>query len=313
MPASRDSFKSLVVKINSHVFVDGNAGSVRYGKMDRYKTESVFCGGLHALLDGDRQPAILDLHEAFSSEGNDRLATHSDPEQVPVEIRRLLTAVVSARLQARRALLDIQHYTPTTHLVVACVTLNRKQRDTELVVGAYTVDCRSGTAAIKYCGLGDDPSRYRFTFGHGLLRFEDDQLHQPRDVRDHRQMVLDQWQERGREVIVRDERLEKTVQQRAQNKHNDARIAKEMLTALLWILADVAPVPTAILSFAKGLVGVHHVYRAHRLVRDVGQPHDAKMILDEILAKTDSLSHEQVRQMLDSLSEHHGLTTPVAL
>ena len=56
--------------------------------------------------------------------------------------------------------------------------------------------------------------------------------------------------------------------------------------------------------------GVHHVYRAHRLVRDAGQPHDAKMIIDEMLAKTDSLSHQQVRQMLDTLNEHHGLTAP---
>ena len=46
------------------------------------------------------------------------------------------------------------------------MTINRHQRDTELVVGLYTADYRqedmeTASAEITYVGLGDDPSQYK--------------------------------------------------------------------------------------------------------------------------------------------------------
>ena len=54
-----------------------------------------------------------------------------------------LAAVAGARLQAARAVADIAKYRPlwpTVFLVVPCVTINRTESDTELVVGQYGID-----------------------------------------------------------------------------------------------------------------------------------------------------------------------------
>ena len=74
-----------------------------------------------------------------------------------------------------------------------------------------------------------------------------------------------------------------------------------MLGSLLWILADVSPVPVSILLFAKGVAGIHNAYRAHRLARDESQVADARAILAEMQQRLDSLSPEQTRRVIEML------------
>ena len=307
-PETRDAFKLLVVKLNAHVAIDKSGTTVRYGRMDRYGADSTFCGALQALLSGAYLPALDKLREAFRSEGIDRLAMLRDPEVVDQEMRALLAAVVSARLQARRVILEIQQYkpvTPTLHLVLPCVTVNRKQRDTELVVGMYTADSRAGEPKVEYQGLGDDPSKYRIKSGHGWLHFEDDNLSITRPARDHREMVFTHWQERKSDVPTATARFDEIARLTDAGKHDDPTVASEALKTLLWILADMAPVPASILLFAKGIAGIHHVYRAHRLSIGQAAEGDARRIIEDVHRQVDRLEPEKAREVLELLVAHH--------
>ncbi|MCH8042684.1 MAG: hypothetical protein IID44_03095 [Planctomycetes bacterium] len=92
-------------------------------------------------------------------------------------------------LQARRAILDIQDYapaTPTMYLVAPAVTINRPQRDTEVLCGVYVADCRGETAEVTYRGLGDDPAAYRLEQRHRSVRVSEAGMDQTRTARAHR-------------------------------------------------------------------------------------------------------------------------------
>lgn len=215
-PPTRDSFKLLLIKINAHVSVVGDGDHAVFGLMPRYDTDSVFCGAVHAMLNGDRSPAISELHEVMASEGKDRVAILQDGQQVEARLRPLLAAVVSARLQARRAILDIQDYrpaTPTLYTVVPSVTINRKQRDTEFLVGVYQADSRDSRVEATYRGLGDDPSSYQITLRHSALQITDDHIDTPREARDHRQLIHGQIQLPDRDLLSNDQRIQRVASQ----------------------------------------------------------------------------------------------------
>jgi hypothetical protein len=175
---SREAFKLLVVKINAHTAVCRSAEGPEYGWLERYGCRSACCGALAKLFEGGSLPAVEELRKTFASDGKNRLAVLEDSRRVVPRHRALLTAVSSAALQARRAVLDIQHYqpqTPTVFLVLACVTVNRvSEPDTELVVGQYGIDRTGQEPAIKHRGLGDDPAAYRVRHEQGRVMIEDD-------------------------------------------------------------------------------------------------------------------------------------------
>lgn len=178
LPAARDAFKLLVVKINGHVAVQDAPDGPRFGPLQRYDTASTACGALHALLRGDDLPALTELRALFNLDGKDRVAALTDGSRVAERHRYLFAALASARLHARRALEDIRLHkpeTPTMYLVVPCVTLNRPGPDTEIVVGLQTIDTRESPPAIRYQGLGDDPARYRAELSGGRLSIREAQ------------------------------------------------------------------------------------------------------------------------------------------
>lgn len=163
-PASRDAFKVLVVKLNSHVAVSDEPDGPHYGPMRRYDAPSNACGALHAMFAGGDWPALEELRATFRRGNKDRIATLLDPHRVPPAYRHVFAAITQARLQAERATEDIcdhKPHSPTWYLVVPCVTFNRAAPDTELVVGVQTVDARAGKREAHYEGLGDDPARYQ--------------------------------------------------------------------------------------------------------------------------------------------------------
>jgi hypothetical protein len=138
--AARKHFKLMLVKINAHVCADDTPDGLRFGRMRRYDASSTYCGALHSYMAGGRLPFTTDLAEAFTSEGRDRLSVLLDEDRVPPDFRSLYVAVVSARIQARRAVIDIQDRkpsSPTLFIVMPCVTINRRRKDGDLVCGTY--------------------------------------------------------------------------------------------------------------------------------------------------------------------------------
>ncbi len=270
-PETRGDVKLLVLKLNSHVAVSQVGNETLYGVMNRYDCESACCGALHALLAGKRHPAMDELRATFGYDDIARLEMLQDAATIDSGLRSFLAAVVNARLQARSAIVDIQDYepeTPTIYLVLPCVTLNRPQRDSEFVVGMYSADSRLGLGEAAYVGLSDDPSRYAVSKHHGYLTIKDDSVREPREARNHRLEVVKQWKERHPVAqSVDDPRLKELVTTTASTSNYTAKMAHETLKTVLWLAADIAPVPVSILLFAKGVAGIHNLYRAHQLAR----------------------------------------------
>lgn len=174
--SAQSSTKLIVAKLNSHVAARQSGEGWEYGSLTRYQRESTCCGALNALLDGAVLPALEDLRHTFQSGGINRLGMLRDRRQCPHEQRALLAAVVNARLQADRLVLDTQETrpeSPTIFLVLPCVTVNRPATDTELVVGQYGVDWTGPQPEVKYVGLGSDPASYRIRHERNLLVIEE--------------------------------------------------------------------------------------------------------------------------------------------
>ncbi len=307
---SKTGWKLLVVKVNSHVaMMRGKAGRT-FGLLERYGQSSSCCGALAALLGGDVPPFTDPVREAFLSEGQDRLAVLRDPAQVDPGVRALYAALVSARLQARAVMLDIQDHepaSPTLYLVLPCVTLNEPGPDGEILCGAYVADRRGGTGREEYFGLGDDPAAYRVREEHGKLVVTDPGCDALREARDHRRMVLSSWKTRthGAAAAVRDPRLGRIRQDVGRSLHHHHPHAKLLLKALLVVLAEASPIPAAVLLFGVGAAGIHHAFRAHRLTSEKADPEAARRIVTEIHDRVDHLEPGEARGLLEMLLEEH--------
>ena len=317
-PAQAQGVTLLIAKINAHVSFErvNGAGrgdeSFRLGVWDRYGRDSTSCGALAALLDERRSPVLDDLREAFDSEGKDRIASLLDPGRVDPVYRPLYAAMVSARLQARKAVLDIQDRDvgPPTHwLVLPSVTVNRHERDTEILCGAYVVDGRSASRAVTYSGLGDDPTAFTITRAHDLFTVADDQVGTRRAGRDHRQLSrvhLPGHHLQDVFATAHGAALERVRHDVEQNRHRHHHHARALLRIALPILAEVAPVPAAILMFAHGAVGIHHAYKMHKLADEMRGRPEARMILDEVSGRIDQLDGEQAEALLEILMAEYA-------
>ncbi len=307
---TENSDKLLVCKINAHVAVEEENGAPRFGIMTRYQRPSACCGAMQALMGNAALPFASDLREAFRSEGVDRLAALLDPKRVAPDERPLLAAVVSARLQARRAMLDIQDYrpaSPTFYIVVASVTLNRRGTDGEIVCGVYTADHRrEGERQESYFGLGDDPAAYTVSREGHRLRIDDDALGNERKARNHRRLVAAAWEKERPTAVRRDERLQKVWKAVAEKKHLQDVHCRTLLKTSLLLLSQVSPVPAAVILFAHGAAAIHHVHRAHGLTHRVASDDDARRILAEVESQLDHLDAEKARDVLEVLARHHA-------
>ncbi len=303
--------KLLVVKVNAHVGVDDSGEAPLFGTMRRYSAESECCGALHAMLRGEHLPAAEELRRLFVAESPDRLAGLLDENRIGRSRRYLHAALLSARLQARQVILDVQEHepvSPTDYLVVPCVTLNREGRDTEVVCGYYLAEAGS-TGEPAYHGLGDDPTAYALDWANGRMQVSDEHLEGPRQARDHRMLVLEEWHRRidRRKVTIAEERMRAIRSEAAREGDVPHQRTKAMLKLLLALLADLDPVSAAVFLFAGGATGIHHAFRMHRLVRDLESSHEAKRILEELRARVDSLEPEQAAAMMEVLSREYSL------
>lgn len=318
-----ENYKIIVAKINSHVSAISLHAGLTFGPMERYNVRSNACGALHALVDGGPLPFTHELKETFSSEGADRLAMLRDVERIDPAERMLFAAIVNARLQARQAMLDVQDYqpvTPTVYIILAGVTLNRPGDDTELPVGYYVADARQDDETFVYHGLGDDPTGYRMQARGSRVQVEDDHLHVPRPARNHRRLVADHWERKQNdfgplvpaapgdaspEMHIQHERLYQMMADAEAGKHHDARYTKPMVCMLLGVLAEISPIPAALILFAEGFGSIYHTHRAHRLARKLEGQEDARLVLDEIMARVDELPHERAKRVIEILVDHY--------
>ena len=315
---ARTGYTLLIAKINAHVAFeevdpasDGGA-TFRLGTWDRYGRDSTSCGAIGSLLDGVRSPFVDDLREAFESEGKDRLAPLHDPDAVAPLYRPLFAAVVSARLQARKVALDIQDSDvtfPSYWLVLPCVTVNRHERDTEILCGVYVIDGRNGDRQVTYSGLGDDPAAFQIERTHSRFAITDDQIGVHRPGRDHRQLSRHQLPLHQHTHVfgAHTEHLDRVRRDLQQNKHRHHHHARALLRIALPIFAQVAPVPAALLAFTYGAAGIHHAYKIHKLADEMKGSAQAREILDEVYEQIDQLDGEHAEALLELLmAEYSG-------
>ncbi|MHC4223492.1 MAG: hypothetical protein ACYSX0_16955 [Planctomycetota bacterium] len=306
-PETETKFKVMVVKINSHVALDRSGQGLCFGTMNRYGKASCYCGAIHALLDGGSLPYLQDLEEALQCEGKDRLATLRDPKKVDPALRPLFAALVSARLQARRATLDIQDHgqtTPTLYLVLHGVTLNKPGLDTELIGGLYTLDRRGRKPVDRYRGLGDDPARYEVHAGMGGLQVSDDQLQESREARDHRALARERLRLLKPEPVQTDVQYQRVLDDVAAGKHKHHFHAKMLFKSLLLVLSGLSPISAAMALFAEGAAHIYHVHSLHR--KDY-----ARKVLEQIHEQVDEMPPERAAELIDALISEHGRKRPI--
>jgi hypothetical protein len=282
----------------------------RLGAWKRYGRESPCCSALYSLLRGGHEPWVEELREGFESEGKSRIAALNDPQVVDPAYRPLFAGLVAARLQARKAVLDIQDLHPTTPIrfvVLPCVTINRHERDTEILCGIYTIDPVSTEQPVTYFGLGDDPAAYRVRVQNRQIQIVDDELGTKRLGRDHRALVRSEFHTRRGHSRTRleDKRLERIRQDVARDQHRNHQHARALLKIALPVLAEVMPVPAAVILFAEGAAGIHHAFRAHRLAREMEGSEDARKILAEVHDKIDQLDPARAEALIELLMREY--------
>jgi hypothetical protein len=303
-----EDWKLLVVKINAHVAVQDEPSGRTYGRAQRYGAQSTYCGALHAVLDGHVAPFARSLEEDFSFEGVDRLSILRDPHRVDPALRGFHAAVVSARVQARRAMIDVQDHTPlmpTLYLILPTVTLNRAGHDTEIVCGIYTADRRGGEPHDEYCGVGDDAGKYRLGEEGGRLVLEDPYVPTPRRARDHRDLVRSAWTAREGGAEHREGELREALT-RAKDSSRTKAVAGAALKAVVAAAVATSPVPAAVLLFGEGLVRIHHASQAHRLAKEAEGDEVAREMLAEVGSRIDELSPEEAQHLVTLLTQAYG-------
>ncbi len=165
------------------------------------------------------------------------------------------------------------------------------------------MDGRHGANEADNFGLGDDPGEYEVQIRHQRLEISDEQVDTERQSRDHRALVRAAWHKRsgGKPTPVRDDRLKRIREDVGKNKHRNPRHSRALLRAALPILAELAPIPAAILMFADGAVGIHHAFRVHKLAREMGSSADARKIVDEIHRKIDGMEPDRAEALIEML------------
>jgi hypothetical protein len=186
---------------------------------------------------------------------------------------------------------------------VPAVTINRPERDTEIVCGVYLLDGRDGGREATYSGLGDDPSAYVTRVANGRLAVSDDHLGRVRAARDHRATALSVLRTHAKTAgTPADARLERLRHDIAHNKRQQHHHGRSLLRMALPVLAEVAPIPAAILAFGDGAVGIHHAFRIHRLARKMEGDADARKILAELESRIDTMDHDRAEALVELLT-----------
>lgn len=300
----KGEFKIMVVRVSSHCAAHRDHGDIVYGHFHRYGRESFACGALNGLLTGATMPFAQQLHEAFASEGKDRI--NYLREQVPNDIRMLYGSITSARLQARSVAIDAQDHkpvTPTVYVIVHSVNLHKPEKDTELVGGIYVIDRRGGRHHDHYHGIGDDPANYAMQERHGIIHISDGEKPETRTARNHRKLIP-----KARYKLPHDPRVEQVLKRAGDPHRAEVHVTRAIAQTLLLLLAEFSPVAAALTLFAEGAAGVYNVYRAHEIVSNVRADSKAREILLNLHDRLDHMPPERARQIVEVLQAGYAPT-----
>lgn len=310
---------AALIKINTHVGVEHTGAEPAFGFYDRGGRRSATCGALSMLLAGMDEPFIHELEELFASGGLDRLALLRDPEVTEPELAPLLAAVLQARLQARRALLDNVETAndglpgPDRLLIVAAVTINQKQSDHELLVGFYAGERNpAGRLVMTWCGLPDDPRELRCERHHSGIRISADfqATRRARGAYDHRSLIAEDYQAREAPCLSgqASAALEELHQKLNDPAHPWTGLA---IKGSALALGELLPIPALLALFAGGALEVNHAFKLSRIAHGQAKPHEVDALLfaaAEDLA--DDEPHEARRVLQAALERLQGLTGP---
>lgn len=322
----------MVAQINSHVGVIREARSLRFGTHERSGRMSPVCGALFMVLAGRTGPFATEMREALSSEGLDRMALLNDPDSVSADYKYLYGAIVNARLQARRALLDLARPLEADEvgadllLVLAAVTFNQRGADHELLVGYYAGKRDAdGVMQAIWCGLGDNPTKYQYEFDlAGVKVTQPGPLkRKARGPKGHRELPLEKLADH-----LEDLRAESVAHQEAGPEpltecdrppvHLDphSRSVLDQVDALLndpdhpWsslavkgaciALTEVLAVPAVLTLFAGGALAANHAFRMQRIARGGGHEHEVEELAHETAIDLQQRDPREARSILKS-------------
>jgi hypothetical protein len=101
-------------------------------------------------------------------------------------------------------------------------------------------------------------------------------------------------------------RIKEVVERARKSPVRDERLIKGMLRALLPILAQVFPVTAALMLFTNGASGIYQAYRAHKLVDEVEQDEQARLMLADLESRIEHMPAEQAEKVLKVLLSAQG-------
>ncbi|MDE0895473.1 MAG: hypothetical protein OSB10_02700 [Planctomycetota bacterium] len=305
----------LIIKISSHVGFVQNEGVREYGLLDREHLTTHSCGALCCLLDGATKPFTHELELLFGSEGLDRLGLLRDVNVIPAAERAVAAGVINARLQARKAMLDVGEHSwrypgksPERILVVSCVTINRPGVDHELLAGFYGgVLDSSSPSGVKFTwtGLSDDPQELAVTHVAGALNLTCDTppTRLARGPREHRQLALHKvLKETSTPVEVHSAVDTAIAEIQASIKSGSNPSAKLALTGLAALIGELMPIAGLALLFSSGAVELHHAWRVHRVAHGQASHTEALALFEEISDNFDQLSEGEAKLAIERLA-----------
>lgn len=103
-----------------------------------------------------------------------------------------------------------------------------------------------------------------------------------------------------------DPRLERIRDDVAENKHRHHHHARALLRVALPVPAQLAPVPTALLMFAEGAVGIRHIFLVDQLSRELADSEDARAILADVHSQIDQLDPDRAEALIELLVKEYA-------
>ena len=326
-----------LAKINAHVGVQRRLGEPPvYGMLDRPEATSTDCGALAAVMGGGVGDFCDELRLLLSSEQVDRTSLLRDPRVVATEHRALVAAAVSARLQARQAMLDLLSAPdgPDRLLVPTCVTLNQPGRDHEVLVGWYAAVRGDHGLRVTWTGLEDDPRRIAVVHGGRGVRLapregpdqevatderpetlasfaEPPPRRSARGPVEHRDLPGALWDARPHDKPTAPAELlaalGHAVAELEDRVDDPARPAEALaLRAALLALGEALAVPAVLTFFAGGALDLHHAWRLQRIATGETGEAEARAILHEVWSHAECMDPATMQRTLRELQRLHS-------
>mgnify|MGYP006935323717 CR=1 FL=1 len=309
-----------MVKLSSHVASWPGEDGPTFGVLERGGSPSTCCGALTHYLAGGAGSFIEELALSFASEGLDRTALLRDPAVVKPELQQVFAALVHARLQARRAMLDVLGAPRVADrvLVLASTSINHPSHNTELVVGYYAAERDdAGHMHVTWTGFGDDPRQMTIELtnrGVHVKQLDAEGRASVPGTRQARGPVEHRFLP-GRTWLANNEHPEPTPTVRAavttavhslEDKLNDPEhpVRSVAIKGVVLAMAETMAVPALLTLFAAGALDLHHAWRVERIAFGQADAAEAQTLLNRAIEGLDTLDAETSERVIRSFERH---------